>query len=132
MMGGYGVFIFAALPAISSALAGAGAALWTWWKGSGPTDGDGRSTDGAGGPSDGDSGPSDGDSGPTNGDVVEIGTDTDKEVALVKPVVQTTSIAKELATDIGQVMKLGAIFVAATAVYRYRRWNNDRRTDPGT
>lgn len=110
MMGGYGAFIFAALPAVSSALAWAGAALWTWWKGSG-------STDGAGGP--------------TDGDGVGTGIDIDKKVALIKAEAPTMSIAKELVIDTGQIIKLSAIFVAATAVYRYRQWQS-ARSDPST
>ncbi|KAH3980867.1 hypothetical protein HBI25_045530 [Parastagonospora nodorum] len=104
MMGGYGIFIFGALPVLSGALAWAGTAVWTWWKGSGSTEGEDA------------------------GD----GMDADKEVALVKPRPRTISVAKEIAIDTGQILKLGAIFVAATAVYRYRRWQNTRRTDLDT
>ncbi|KAH3917584.1 hypothetical protein HBI56_109780 [Parastagonospora nodorum] len=104
MMGGYGIFIFGALPTLSAALAWAGTAVWTWWKGSGSTEGEEAGSE----------------------------TDPDSEVALVKPEVPTMSIAKELATDFAQILKLGAIFVAATAVYRYRRWQNARRTDLDT
>jgi hypothetical protein len=104
MMGGYGIFIFGALPAISGATAWASATVWTWWKGSGSTGGEGAGSE----------------------------TDLDSEVALVKPEIPTMSIVKELAADTGQILKLGAIFVAATTVYRYRRWQNARRTNLDT
>jgi hypothetical protein len=33
-----------------------------------------------------------------------------------------TVTVQEIATDVVQVIQLGAVYVAANAVYRYRRW----------
>ncbi|KAF1920786.1 hypothetical protein BDU57DRAFT_525784 [Ampelomyces quisqualis] len=123
MMGGYGAVIFV-LPLLPAAALFSYSLVWKWWNRGGATGvrsgsvgyGDG----GGGGPGSGGNG-SDGHGGEDEGSGSANAVITD-ETAVVRLNSDPKVAVQEFATDLVQVVQLGTIFLAANAVYRYRRW----------
>ncbi|KAL5117537.1 hypothetical protein ACEQ8H_004567 [Pleosporales sp. CAS-2024a] len=116
MMGGYGIGIILAVPAIAGAVTWTTSTAWKWWKGKKSEDGEG----GRGGGGDGGHGGDDDDDG--NAHV----PDPHAALVLPQPAPETPVTVGDVVADVAKVVKLGAIVAVGSAVYRFRRWQANR------
>jgi hypothetical protein len=118
-MGGYGAFIFFALPAISAASITITGRIWEWWRARRTVHAQGADTDVT-------------DTNATDPLLLDLGADTDTaDTTATEPPPPNSgpmASARDVAAAVGQAAKMGALVSTAIVVYKYRKWQRSRRT----